>query len=267
MKPNQIDLLWLNISELPYFRGFLRAIEGRFLREFELKTQILDLGCGDGHFGTRAFPEIPKIGVDPSFSALLEARAFSSYQFLINCDGSKLPFKNNSVKMVVSNSVLEHIQSVDFVIKEANRVLDIEGCMLATMPNQNFTENLQIAISLEKIRLNRLANAYRKFFNRISRHYHTDSKEGWQQRFLENNFKISSSFNYFPQRSLRILEFGHYFGLPSWINKKIFGKWVLFPTKKNPFLRRIFEFLGKEFIRKKKSEDGAYTLISAIKKT
>jgi len=267
MKLNQIDLLWLNISELPYFRGFLRAIEGRFLREFELNTPILDLGCGDGHFGMRTFPEIPKVGVDPSFSALLEARAFDSYQFLINCDGNKLPFKNNSVKTVVSNSVLEHIKSVDFVIKETNRVLDFEGCILVTMPNQNFAKNLQIAISLEKFRLNIFANAYRKFFNRISRHYHTDSKEGWQQRFLKSNFEISASFNYFPQRSLRILEFGHYFCLPSWINKKVFGKWVLFPKKKNPLLGRLFEFLGKEFTREQKSENGAYTLIYAIKKS
>ena len=51
------DLLWQNISELPYFRGFLRSIEGKYFRELNLEGQVLDLGCGDGHFCAKTLPD------------------------------------------------------------------------------------------------------------------------------------------------------------------------------------------------------------------
>ena len=53
----QKDYLWLNLRELPYFRGLLRAIEGRFYEEIELAEPVLDLGCGDGQFAAVTFRE------------------------------------------------------------------------------------------------------------------------------------------------------------------------------------------------------------------
>ena len=38
------DYLWLNIRELPYFRGILRAVEARFYQEFNLAGPVLDMG-------------------------------------------------------------------------------------------------------------------------------------------------------------------------------------------------------------------------------
>jgi len=49
------DYLWLNIRELHYFRGLLRAVEARFYQDIELPRPILDVGCGDGQFATIAF--------------------------------------------------------------------------------------------------------------------------------------------------------------------------------------------------------------------
>ena len=45
--PDPETLLWKNISELPYFRGLLRAVEGCFYQDIHLEEPILDLGCGD----------------------------------------------------------------------------------------------------------------------------------------------------------------------------------------------------------------------------
>lgn len=259
------DLLWQNVSELPYFRAFLRAVEGRYLQDIPIPPLVLDLGCGDGHFGTKTFPQLQLNGVDPSFSSLLEAKKYRSYRCLINCMGDRLPYRSNFFQTVISNSVLEHISDVDIVIQEANRILKTGGRMIVTMPNDHFTKNLSIAGFLDGIGMVKMAHSYRVWFNRISRHYHPDPQTVWEERFREKNFEILESFNYFPPKSLHILEFGHYFGLPSWVNKKIFGKWVLFPSVRNIWIRKIYWMLLNEYHKDQASDEGAYSLIIAKK--
>ena len=266
MKKNQDDLLWKNISELPYFRGFLRAVEGRFYREIEVNEPVLDLGCGDGHFTESTFEEINLIGFDPSLNELLQAKGIGSLNPLVQGLWANLPFPDNYFGTVISNSVLEHIPDVDEVIFEVVRVLKPGGFFVVTVPNNNFTKNLSVARFLEKLGLDGLANFYRKFFNRISRHHHTDSSEDWAVRFGEKGFKILKIWNYFPPVSLNILEFGHYFGLPSWTNKQLFGRWVLFSSKKNIYRRVIFSKIKEHFRKDQICENGAYTFILAQKK-
>lgn len=269
MKNNTIfvdsDLLWDNISELPYFRGFLRAIEGRFLREISFKEPVLDLGCGDGHFGAKTFPCINLVGIDPSFDTIRSAKQYDFYKGLICCNGNYLPFGQNSYKTVVSNSVLEHIEEVNEVLKEAFRILEEEGRLIITVPNDNFTSNLSVARFFDWLKFSALANSYRKWFNHISRHHHVDHTKVWAERLMSANFKITDSFQYFPPDFLSVLEWGHYFSLPSLIWKVLTGKWILFPSKNNVFLRIIHAFLIKYFMKDPVSEEGAYSLIVAQK--
>lgn len=259
------DLLWQNISELPYFRGFLRSIEGKYFRELNLKGKVLDLGCGDGHFSARTLPETQVQGIDPSFSSLRSANGLNYYSGLVCSIGDYLPFKNSSYKTIISNSVLEHIPDVDSVIYEVVRVLMPGGKFIITVPNSNFTKNLSIAIFFERFGINGLANSYRRFFNWISRHYHPDPAEFWLDRLSNQGFTIMSFWNYFPPKYLHILEWGHYLGLPSWLNFKIFGRWVLNPSKTNFLLKRIYFWLHPLCVGEPKSLDGAYTFIVAEK--
>lgn len=259
------DLLWKNISALPYFRAFLRTIEGKYLQKFDLNKVVLDLGCGDGYFAYSTFPNMKFIGIDPSFPALLEAKKPGNYKLLVNCKGDYLPVIRGSIDTVISNSVLEHIDHVDSVIGEIHQVLKNGGQLLVTMPNDNFTKNLSVARTLDRAGFKKLAGCYRKLFNKISRHFHTDNKQNWELRFRKQKFSINISFNYFTARSLQILEFGHYFGLPTWFNKQLFGRWILFPNKNNPFLWIIYKKLMREISKEQRIENGAYTLIGAQK--
>ena len=59
------DFLWLQLRDLPYFRGVLRAVESRFYQDIELPRPVLDLGCGDGHFVTVTFDTPIDFGIDP----------------------------------------------------------------------------------------------------------------------------------------------------------------------------------------------------------
>ena len=259
------DLLWQNISELPYFRGFLRSIEGRFFRELNLQGEILDLGCGDGHFTSKTLPGSKVQGIDPAFYSLKAAKKLDYFSGLICSIGNKLPYQESIFDTIISNSVLEHIPDVDSVIHEAASVLKRGGKFIISVPNSNFTKNLSIALFFERLRLIWIAENYRRLFNWISRHHHPDPEKIWLDRLKVQGFVIKDAWNYFPPEYLKILELGHFFGLPTWLNFKLFGRWILNPSTANILLRIIYFWLYPYFVGESKSANGAYTFIIAEK--
>lgn len=251
------DLLWNNILELPYFRGLLRAVEARFYQPLEFINPVLDLGCGDGHFAQVAFDINIDVGLDPYFPSLIEAKKRNKFQLLVCAEGMKLPFQANYFTSAYSNSVLEHIKPVDDVILEIYRVVKNNGSFILTVPNQNFVNHLSLARLLDKGGLNKFANGYRKIFNFISRHFHTDLYDDWLKRFMNRGFICVESWNYFSDKALWILEWGHLFGIPSWIVKRLFGKWILVQKKWNLF--PVFSLLKTQYHSDQKCPKGAYS--------
>ncbi|NSW51927.1 MAG: class I SAM-dependent methyltransferase [Anaerolineae bacterium] len=222
-----VDFLLRNLRDLPYFRGFLRAIESRFYQEFELDSPVLDMGCGDGQFVTVTFDKKIDIGIDPWAAPVREAQERGGYHLVIQGDGAHIPVADGYFANVFSNSVLEHIPDLDPVINEIHRVVKEDGMFLFCVPNHQFLGNLSISTMFDRLHLRRIADAYRKFFNAISRHHHCDSPEVWQERLATSGFQVIRWWHYFSPRALHILEWGHYFGIPSWIIHAITGNWIL----------------------------------------
>jgi ubiquinone/menaquinone biosynthesis C-methylase UbiE len=250
------DYLKINLAELPYFRALLRAVESRFYSGIKIVNPVLDLGCGDGHFTNVTFENLHITGIDPQLSSLLEAKKYYQYNYLLNSLGGELPFKNKAFKTCISNSVLEHIPDIDKVIKEIARVLDDDGHFVFCVPNQNFTKHLSIAIFLDRIHFFDLSRSYRIFFNRISRHYHCDSFITWNKRLAGNGFEIIDQWDYFSPSAIRCLEWGHYLGIPYWISKKIFGKWVIWPGINQSM---VYKKIEKYYFEEPKQKEGAYS--------
>jgi len=257
-------LLWKNISSLPYFRGFLRAVEGQFYQNLTLDSPILDVGIGDGHFNSVTFKSAVDVGIDPFFSSIRESNKIGGSRLGICGAGDKLPFADNYFKSGFSNSVLEHIENLPPVLKEINRVLNPGAMFIISVPNDNFSKNLSVARALKSLKLSRAADAYQKFFNCISRHFHPDPHEKWVERINSAGFEIMESWRYFSKRSLQILEWGHLFGVPSWISKKLFSRWVLFPKWWN--LGMLYEWLLPYWSADQKCEDGAYSFFVCRKR-
>ncbi len=229
------DHLWRQISSLPYFRGLLRAVEARFYENIDLFAPTLDLGCGDGHFASLAFNQPLDVGIDPWEGPLRQAAKSGAYLALIKGSGDTLPFEDGHFSSAVSNSVLEHIPNLAPVIAEVARVLKPGAPFVFCVPNHQFLPNLSISNFFDRIRMRKLAGAYQRFFNKISRHHHCDDPETWQNRLEEAGFELVDWWHYFSPRSLHILEWGHYFGLPSLVTKKIFNRWILIPHHWNLF--------------------------------
>jgi len=235
------DFLWRHLKDLPYFRALLRAVEARFYANIPLVKPILDLGCGDGHFASAISPHPPFIGIDPWREPLVEARERAAYSFVAQASGAAMPFPSAHFATVISNSVLEHIPDLEPVMDEVARVLKPGGKFIFCVPSENFEAFLSISRGLRRIGLSGLAQNYQVLFNHVvSRHHHCDGPAVWQARLDAVGLRMVSHWYYFSQGALAALEWGHYFGLPSLIVKKLFGRWILLPVRANLWLTEKF---------------------------
>lgn len=258
------DFLWLQIRDLPYFRGLLRAVEARAYQSIDLPEPVLDLGCGDGHFATVAFDKQLEAGLDPWAGPVREAATRAGYRFAIQGSGAELPFPDGYFASAVSNSVLEHIPDLDPVLREMARVLKPGAPFVFCVPNHNFLPNLSVAKFFDRAGLAKGAGAYRSFFNRISRHHHCDGPETWEKRLDAAGFEIVRWWHYFSPQALAVLEWGHYFGLPALISHILFRRWILVKQKWN--LSCTLSMCRKFYDEPVEQADGAYSFYIARRK-
>jgi SAM-dependent methyltransferase len=259
------DLLWRHLRDLPAFRALLRAVEAAFYGELPLYRPVLDLGCGDGHFASEiaiAFDEPLEAGFDPWWEPLVEARDREAHHVLAQAEGGQMPYPDGYFATVVSNSVLEHIPELNPVLSEVARVLQPGGVFYFCVPGPNFLPFLSVGRALDRIGLCSLGETYRRFFNRISRHYHCDGVDVWRDRLEGVGLRLIRSWSYFTRRALVALEWGHYLGLPSWVCKKLTGRWILWPSRANLWLtERLLRPLHDEAL----PQQGAYLFVVAQK--
>lgn len=264
MKFIQADpYLWRHLRDLPYFRAMLRSVEDRFYQDIDLPGPVLDVGCGDGHFASVAFDHPLDVGLDPWAQPLKEAGKRQCYRIVLQADGAKMPFPDGYFASAVSNSVLEHIPQVDAVLAEVARVLRPGGRFVFCVPNDRFSKRLIGTEFFRALGLRGVSQAYSRFFNRISRHAHTDSPAGWRARLTKAGFKVDKSWDYFPPRSLHVLEAGHLFGIPSLVTRRLAGRWILWKSPLNLWLPWL---ITHRYVQNPINPDGVYSFFVARRK-
>lgn len=259
--PNKF--LMAQLKETPYMRGLLRSLESSYYQEFELTHPIYDVGCGDGQFASLTFDHKIDVGLDPWEDPIRDAPTFGSYEGLVVADGAVSPFPSNHFASAVSNSVLEHIPNVEDVLRDTGRVLKSGALFLFCVPNEAYYTELLFARLFRKLGLSRLAKTYTNWFGFISRTEHANSPEVWHTRLEKAGFELERWWHYFSPSALRALELGHYLGLPAYIVKKVFGRWLLSPTDWNLALT---ERLLRKYSNTDHIVDGTYTFFVARKK-
>ncbi len=258
------DLLWQQLKSLPAFRALLRAVEARFYPLIPLPEPTLDVGCGDGHFAAMTFPgRTLAAGIDPWWGPLHKAVQSGKYGLPIQALGDRLPFADGAFASAFSNSVLEHIPDLPPVLAEVNRVLRPGARFVITTPSHLFTEYLGGAAFFERLRLGGLAQRYRRLFNTISRHAHTDAPATWAARLAEAGFAIERWQYYFSRGALRALEIGHAQGLPSAALHALTGHWIVAPWESSlaPTERWVRPFYEEEA-----AQDGGAYLLFIVRK-
>ncbi len=263
MTPSTDKYLWANLIALPYFRALLRGVEASYYEEIQLAQPIYDLGCGDGHFASIApLPPIA-VGLDPWGGPIREARQYPVYQALVQADAAAAPFPTGHFASAVSNSVLEHIPHLDEVLKETARLLRPGALFVFCSPNHQWSAGLHLPALLRKLGLKGLAERYAALFRRISRHHHMLGPDEWRTRLEAAGFEIVEYWHYFRPAALHVLEWGHYFGLPSWVARMLFGRWILAPARWNLALTAAFL---RPYATNERRPDGTYSFYIARRK-
>jgi len=114
-------------------------IKMKILKElgFDLKPEflIMDFGCGVG----QVVHELRDLGYQAfGCDVKIDAKSMHDENIirLINSQPYKLPFKNDTFNIILSEQVFEHVQNYSEVISEINRVLKPDGCCLHIFPSR-----------------------------------------------------------------------------------------------------------------------------------
>jgi SAM-dependent methyltransferase len=246
------DFLFLHLRDLPYFRALVRAVEAAFYQGLDLPAPVLDVGCGDGHFAQLTFDRRIDVGLDPWTGPIHEAGRRGAYRLLVQADGARSPFPAATFASALSNSVLEHIPHVEAVLAETARVMKEGAPFYFCVPNPRYLSELSIARALGR--------GYVEWFRRISRVEHADEPEAWAARLERAGFRLERWWHYFSPAAMHVLEWGHYFGLPSLVARILTGKWVIAPARWN---LRLTERFARRYAGTDPVADGTFTFYVA----
>lgn len=249
------DFLFLHLRDLPYFRALLRSVESSFYQDLPLPAPVYDVGAGDGHFASLTFDQKIDVGLDPWHGPIHEAKKYGAYRSLVEADGAKSPFPSDYFASGFSNSVLEHIPHIDDVLKETARVLKKGAPFYFCVPNSAYLTDLSISKVLGK--------GYTEWFRVISRTQHADNPDVWGARLERAGFEMIRYWHYFSPASLRVLEWGHYFGVPSVLARVLTGRWIIARTHWNLWLTKKYL---EPYASTEPVENGTYTFYIARKK-
>ena len=135
------DVLFVRHGQL--IHSFARAQEFSLLRRYKhfLKKPVLDLGCGDGSFASALFKEVD-YGVDIDDRALRIAGEYGIYNVIIKSGERTIPLDDGRVCSIFSNSVLEHLNEMESILSESNRVLVHGGILMFTVPVKQYERDL-----------------------------------------------------------------------------------------------------------------------------
>jgi ubiquinone/menaquinone biosynthesis C-methylase UbiE len=114
----------------------LRKPEAKIVHDIVEKVKggnILDIGSGPGFLSTeisRSSPALQVCGIDLSRQmlkgAIRHARDIDNIEFVFG-NAARLPFKDNSIDLVVSTGVFHHLKSPRLVVEECYRILKAGG--------------------------------------------------------------------------------------------------------------------------------------------
>lgn len=185
--PRYRDVPWL---------ALLRAFEVAALAELVPSDPgpVLDLGCGDGFVARLAFGRQLDAGIDLDEKALIHARRAAAYRVACRASAERVPFKAGSFALVYSNGALEHMDALDSVLGEVQRVLWAGGRFVFLVPGERFRSPVGGPLSIAGKRLWTAVN---------SLHHHVNllSEQEWTQRLGQAGLKVERIARYADRRA------------------------------------------------------------------
>ena len=140
-------LHYINPARFGYFKNVAGDLRG---------AKVLEVGCGGGILAESFAREGALVtGVDLSHSSLGAARRHGAssrlYIDYANAAGESLPFLDSTFDVVASADFLEHVSSLDSVVRECSRVLKPSGLFLYDTINRTLRSRIVAIWLFERI--------------------------------------------------------------------------------------------------------------------
>ena len=174
----------------PVLESFLATLRyKKIIKHIPANTTVLDLGSGYKGRMLRLLSQKIRSGVGYDFSVTNE-KLPSNIKLQSRQVDKKLPIKSNSIDVVISLAVIEHVHNPHTLLKESYRVLKHDGVFLLTSPSICAKPILEfLAFKLGTISKKEIRDHKRYYDNRSLM---TELvKAGFQENRIEiNNFEF-----------------------------------------------------------------------------
>ena len=217
------------LSYCPFPLAMLRPIEASFYPRI-LPGPSLDVGCGDGFLARTVFGNSGvTVGIDPNEAVLEKAKKSSAYCEVSLFDGVTIPLRSSSMRSVIANCVLEHVDHPKVLLSEIGRVTAKDGMFFFTTPTVHFDQMLLGSRVLRAAHLAPLAHLYERFMDRVTRQKYYWTKERWIDELRRHGFELVIHREFFGPRALAVFDIAHWLSIPSIATKLLTGRWILLP--------------------------------------
>ena len=249
----------------PLALAFERSLECRILRDMSFARPVLDLGCGEGLFASMLFSEKIDTGIDPNPRELKRAQHVSAHSELIQCYGDSVPKPDGAFKTIFSNSVLEHIDDLQAVLREVYRLLELNGRLYITVPTNRFDQYTIVSWMLIKAGMHKLAAGYRRLYNTFWKHFHRHSPDAWEALMMDHGFRVVECRTYGSRRVCMLNVLLVPLAFPAFLVKRLTNRWIAFPRLRS-LLARLLLPIARSLLREDESCDDGGLLFLALAK-
>jgi SAM-dependent methyltransferase len=179
-----------------------RSIEFKFLlkkiKKYVNLRPVIDLGCGDGVAGRTVLRRKIEYGLDVDGDTVVEARKSKVYEKVLLASADKIPLPDKSIKLVFSNSSIEHMFNLKSVLSEVERITKKGGCFIFTVP----TGNLKKYSIFSFLGMAGIAKIYGKMRDKRLNHFHCYSLKQWEKMLKKYGFSVVDSCYYLDKKEI-----------------------------------------------------------------
>jgi SAM-dependent methyltransferase len=102
------------------------------------EAKVLDFGCGAGQIIKRLRDSgISAFGCESFYGGGVNPIPNELSSFILAMEDNVIPFANCTFDLVINNQVMEHVEDIDAVLSEIDRVLKPGGVVLSLFPDQS----------------------------------------------------------------------------------------------------------------------------------
>lgn len=106
----------------------------KYVKDYVKNKKVLDIGCGTGRYLENFSKDSVGIEVSHENIKIIKEKGLNVIFSDIN---NQINLKNNSFDIIFLSHVLEHVDSPINLLRECNRILDDEGMIFVSVPNEN----------------------------------------------------------------------------------------------------------------------------------